>query len=191
MGRRAAREDERVGRDPDPIPGIVVADPSQNRATLSAGGTFAKLGPAAPSYDFGKDEPAWKSPTVKRTQAECEKDSCLLVQSGERVALRLPQGKKVVNVRLRVYSGRDGAPPVRVPLVVSTAARGSVATELAGIELAFAKLDGATTPEKSYATAFVDLPVPLPAGPECGVTLGLAASAGAPYFLALQRADTE
>lgn len=180
----------------DPSGALAVTDPSKNRAELPLVGLFAKVGPATAAYDFERDEPAWRSASSTRGRAEdgCEKAACWVARSGERLALRVPGGKKTLTLRLRLLTGAPGGgqPAPLSPLGIAVVARGGAASEQAGVEVPFVKVDRPSTPEKGFATAAFDLPVPLTAGaPESAVTLSLPATTGAPYFVALQSATSE
>ncbi|HQY62144.1 MAG TPA: hypothetical protein PK141_12170 [Polyangiaceae bacterium] len=176
----------------DPSGTVGVSDPSKNRAELPLVGLFAKVGPATATYDFERDEPAWRSAASTRGRAEdgCEKATCWIVRSGERLALRVPGGKKTLTLRLRLLRG--AAPVEPAPLGIATVARGGATTAQAGVEVPFAKVDRPSSAEKAFATAAFDLPVPLNASaPESAVTVSLPATNTAPYFVALQGATSE
>lgn len=124
-------------------------------------GLFAKVGPATATYDFERDEPAWRSAASTRGRAEVRsrRPRAAIVRSGERLALRVPGGMKTLTLRLRLLRG--AAPVEPAPLGIATVARGGATTAQAGVEVPFAKVDRPSSAEKAFATAAFDLPVPL------------------------------
>ncbi len=182
---------------------LAAKDAAGNALTGEITVPFVKVGPAVSSYDFARDEPAWRSEGAKLGPEDCQRGRCLHLASGpDKIALHIVSAKivpemiRVMSLHVRAFtSGAGGAPPDEImPLLLLVVPRsGAKPVVLGNPKMAWEASGSAGV--KAFTTEFTDIDVPLPeVESEIGVTLSLGTlskSPGQSFALVLEKVSLD